>query len=177
MDFKLKFISLLLSYCFFIIVIIASVNAVIPEDEIPVFKPEEEVVKKINNTFTRNKNSVYDILENTTVDENQLNKSFNKNKDNLNKMGSKVSKDKTLRLQFASFQAKQKSIQISEELKQKFIKDSIKVNLMVKKVVVKNNQTFFRVISENSYSLKDAKSICRKLENIKIRCIIIKEKL
>ena len=41
--------------------------------------------------------------------------------------------DKTLRLQFASFQAKQKSIQISEELKQKFIKDSIKVNLMVKK--------------------------------------------
>ena len=88
MDFKLKFISLLLSYCFFIIVIIVSVNAVIPEDEIPVFKQEKEVVKKINNTFTRNKNSVYDILENTTVDENQLNKSFNKNKDNLNKMGS-----------------------------------------------------------------------------------------
>ena len=103
MDSKLKFISLLLSYCFFIIVIIASVNAVIPEEEIPVFKQEEEVVKKINNTFSRNKNSVYDILENTTVDENQLNKNFNKNKENLNKMGSKAIKDKTLRLQFASF--------------------------------------------------------------------------
>ncbi len=177
MDSKLKFISLLLSYCFFIIVIIASVNAVIPEEEIPVFKQEEEVVKKINNTFSRNKNSVYDILENTTVDENQLNKNFNKNKENLNKMGSKAIKDKTLRLQFASFQAKKKSIQVSEELKQKFIKDSIKVNLIIKKVIVKNNQTFFRVISENFYSLKDAKSICRKLENIKIRCIIIKENL
>ena len=126
MDSKLKFISLLLSYCFFIIVIIASVNAVIPEEEIPVFKQEEEVVKKINNTFSRNKNSVYDILENTTVDENQLNKNFNKNKDNLNKMGSKPLMIKLCVCNLHHFKQNKKSIQISEELKQKFIKDSIK---------------------------------------------------
>ena len=63
MDFKFKFFALFFSYSLFIVVIIISLNAVVPEDELPVLEQKKEMIKKVDNNFSRNRNSVYDILE------------------------------------------------------------------------------------------------------------------
>ena len=60
---KFKFLSLFISYSFFIGIIIISINAVVPDAELPVLEPKEILVEKIDNDFFRNKNSAYEILE------------------------------------------------------------------------------------------------------------------
>ena len=170
MDFKFKFFALFFSYSLFIVVIIISLNAVVPEDELPVLEQKKEMIKKVDNNFSRNRNSVYDILED--------NNHHPKNKSKIEeKKKNKKTNDKLFRLQFASFKEKQKSLEISKELKEKLIKDTIKINMIVKKVNLKNNQIFFRVLSENYYSYNEANDFCKKLEDIKVRCIIIKDEL
>ena len=79
-------------------------------------------------------------------------------------------------MQFSSFKEKRKSLEISKKLKQKFLNETMQINLIIKKVNLKNDQTFFRVLSENSYHINDAKDLCKKLEEIKIPCIIVKNK-
>ena len=53
----------MLSYVFFVFVIIISINAVVPEKDLKVLEPKEILVEKVNNNFLRDKNSVYEILE------------------------------------------------------------------------------------------------------------------
>ena len=60
---KFKLLSIILSYVFFIFVIIISINSVVPEKELQVLEPKEILVKKVENNFLRDKNSVYEILE------------------------------------------------------------------------------------------------------------------
>ena len=60
---RFKLLSILLSYVFFIFVIIISINAVVPEKDLQVLEPKEILVKKVDNNFSRDKNSVYEILE------------------------------------------------------------------------------------------------------------------
>lgn len=172
MDLKSKFIALFLSYSFFIIVIIISINAVVPEDDIPVLEQKEILIKKVDNKFSRDKSSVYDILE-------ENDKSIKKEKISENKLKTKSELKKKVgefRLQLSSFKEKQKSLEISKKLKQKFLNETMQINLIIKKVNLKNDQTFFRVLSENSYHINDAKDLCKKLEEIKIPCIIVKNK-
>ena len=171
MDFKSKFIALFFSYSLFIIIIIISINAVVPEDEIPVLEQKEILIKKVDNKFSRDKSSVYDILE-------KNDKSIKKDKISENKLKTKSELKKVggFRLQFSSFKEKQKSLEISKKLNQKFLNEKMPISLIVKKVNLKNDQTFFRVLSENSYSINDAKDLCKKLEEIKIPCIILKDK-
>ena len=52
-----------MSYVTIIVLIIVSYNAIVPEDEIPVFKNEKKLVKKVENNFKPNEDSIYDIIE------------------------------------------------------------------------------------------------------------------
>ena len=169
---RFKIFSIILSYVFFIFVIIISFNAVVPEEDLRVLEPKEILIKKIDNNFSRNKNSVYEILE---KDNHETDKSLESVKE---KSSAKIEKDgikrDNFRIQFASFREKQKSLQISSKLKEKMSKMSLGINLIVKEVKIKENQIFYRVISERKYPLGKANSECEKLKKNKIQCIIIK---
>ena len=169
---KFKLLSIILSYVFFIFVIIISINAVVPEKDLQVLEPKEILVKKINNNFLRDKNSVYEILE---KDNHEPDKRLESQEEKSNKKIIKngIKKD-NFRIQFASFREKQKSLEISSELKEKMSKMSIGINLIVKEVKIKENQTFYRVISESEYPFGKANSECAKLKKNQISCIIIK---
>ena len=167
-----KIFSIILSYVFFISVIIISINAVVPEKDLTVLKPKEILVKKIDNNFLRDKNSVYEILEKDNP-ESEKNIKSEEEISNIKIVKEEIRKD-DFRIQFASFREKQKSLQISNELKEKMSNMSLGINLIVKEVKIKENQTFYRVISESKYPFGKANSECEKLKKNKIQCIIIK---
>ena len=169
---RFKIFSIILSYVLFISVIIISINAVVPEKDLRVLEPKDILVKKIDNNFSRDKNSVYEILE---KDNNEFEKSLESEEEKSNiKIVKDGIKKEDFRIQFASFREKQKSLQISTQLKEKMSKMSLGMNLIVKEVKIKENQIFYRVISERKYQLGKANSECEKLKKNKIQCIIIK---
>ncbi len=169
---RFKIFSIILSYVFFIFVIVISFNAVVPEKDLRVLEQQEILVKKIDNNFSRDKNSVYEILEKDNDESEKIVKSEEK------KSSAKIEKDEikkdNFRIQFASFREKQRSLQISTKLKEKMSNMSFGINLIVKEVKIKENQIFYRVISERKYPLGKANSECEKLKKNKIQCIIIK---
>ena len=169
---RFKLLSILLSYVFFIFVIIISINAVVPEKDLRVLEPKEILVKKVDNNFLRDKNSVYEILEKDNHEPEKRLES-EEEKSNLEIIKNGIKKD-NFRIQFASFRKKQKSLETSSELKEKMSKMSIGINLIVKEVKIKENQTFYRVISESEYPFGKANSEFEKLRKNKIQCIIIK---
>ena len=169
---RFKILSVTLSYIFFISVIIISINAVVPEKNLKLLEPKEVLVKKVDNNFSRDKNSVYEILE---KDNHESEKSVELKEERTNiKIVKDGIKKNDFRIQFASFREKQKSLQISSQLKEKMSKMSIGINLIVKEVKIKGNQTFYRVISESKYPFGKANSECAKFKKNKIQCIIIK---
>ena len=169
---RFKLFSIIASYFFFIFVIIISINAVVPEKDLQVLEPKEILVKKVDNNFSRDKNSVYEILEKDNLEpKKKLESEEEKSNTQIIKNG--IKKD-NFRIQFASFREKQKSLEISSELKKKMSKMSIGINLIVKEVKIKENQTFYRVISESEYPYGKANSECAKFKKNKIPCIIIK---
>ena len=169
---RFKIFSIILSYVFFIFVIVISFNAVVPEKDLRVLEQQEILVKKIDNNFSRDKNSVYEILEKDNDESEKIVESEEK------KSSAKIEKDEikkdNFRIQFASFREKQRSLQISTKLKEKMSNMSFGINLIVKEVKIKENQIFYRVISERKYPLGKANSECEKLKKNKIQCIIIK---
>ena len=169
---RFKIFSIILSYVFFIFVIMISFNAVVPEKDLRVLEQQEILVKKIDNNFSRDKNSVYEILEKDNDESEKIVESEEK------KSSAKIEKDEikkdNFRIQFASFREKQRSLQISTKLKEKMSNMSFGINLIVKEVKIKENQIFYRVISERKYPLGKANSECEKLKKNKIQCIIIK---
>ncbi len=165
---NLKYIFLISSYSFFIITIIISINAVVPEEELPVLEQKNELIIKLENNFSRNKNSVYEILENN--DEEFV----NKKKEN-NEILSNKNPNQKFRLQFASFKEKRKSIETSHLIKDQLLSFPMDINLFVKKVAINDNQTFYRVVSENKYSFDKALSECQRLKKNKVQCIVIKD--
>ena len=70
---RFKIFSIILSYVFVISVIIISINAGVPEKDLRLLEPKDIWVKKIDNNFSRNNNSVYEILE---KDNNECEKSL-----------------------------------------------------------------------------------------------------
>ncbi len=169
---RFKFLSLILSYSLFIFVIIISVNAVVPEKDLQVLESDEILVKKIDNYFSRDKNSVYEILENDNH-KSELSKESEEEKPNIKILNDGNKKD-NFRIQFASFREKQKSMEISDQLREKMAKMSLGISLIVKEVKIKENQIFYRVISKSKYPYGKANSECKKLKKNKIQCIIIK---
>ena len=169
---RFKILSIILSYAFFISVIIISINAVVPEKDLRVLEPKEILVEKINNNFSRDKNSVYEILEKDNHDSEKIVES-EEERSNI-KIVQDGTKKEDFRIQFASFRERQKSIQISNQLKKKMSSMSLEINLIVKEVKIKKNQIFYIVMSEKKYSLRNANNECEKLKKNKIQCIIIK---
>ena len=169
---RFKFLSVILTYVFFIFVIIISINAVVPEKDLQVLKPEQIYVKKIDNYFSRDENSVYEILEKDNRKSQKIIES-EKREQNIKTNNNENNKD-NFRIQFASFQEKQKSMEISNQLREKIAKMSLGISLIVKEVKIKENQIFYRVISESKYPYGKANSECKKLKKNKIQCIIIK---
>ena len=169
---RFKLLSIILSYVFFAFVIVISINAVVPEKDLRVLEPKEILVKRIDNDFLRDKNSVYEILERDNH-ESEKGLESEEEKTNIKITKNEIKKD-NFRIQFASFRKKQKSLEISSELKEKMSKMSIGINLIVKEVKIKGNQTFYRVISESKYPFGKANSECTKFKKNKIPCIIIK---
>ena len=119
---RFKLLSILLSYVFFIFVIIISINTVVPEKNLEVLEPKEILVKKVDNNFLRDKNSVYEILE---KDNHEPEKNLESEEEISNKkiIKNEIKKD-NFRIQFASFKEKQKSLEISSKLKEEMSKMS-----------------------------------------------------
>ena len=167
-----KYSFVFFTYLILIILIILSYIAIVPEEDIPVLRNDKEIFKVIENKFIENENSVYEILEKKNQKngiENIIEKEvFSESLEKENQVKGHF------RIQFASFRERQKSIQISNQLKEKMSKMSLEINLIVKEVKIKENQTFYRVISESEYPYGKANSECAKFKKNKIQCIIIK---
>ena len=167
-----KFLFIFLIYLSFIFLIVLTFNAVNQDEELMIIEEKKELIKKIENNFTRNENSVYEILE------NKLKKPLPKN-ENQSKTDNSVTSDLgsyngNYLVQFASFKDKRKSDKTSEELTKKFQKLSVNVNLKVKKVILNNDQIFFRVISKSKFTYPTAVNLKNSLKNLNIDCIIVK---
>ena len=122
---KIKFLTISLSYFFFIFLIIICVNAVVPEEDLITLDQKEKLIEKVENTFSRNKNSVYEILEKNEkiLDKKKiLNEIDSINEEDLKKKKKLENISNDFRLQFASFKLKEKSLDESKKLKKKIIK-------------------------------------------------------
>lgn len=176
---KIKLTLSILSYSFFTFIIIICVNAVVPEKNLPILEQKSELVQEVENEFSRNKNSVYEILESNEQSKiNNILSQSSSDKDTANSVSENTNspKDQIFKLQFASFRDKKKSINVSSNLQKKLFKVSSSIELIVKEVDISKEQTFFRVLSKNNYSFKNANNECNKLLERKIKCIIIKDK-
>lgn len=170
---RLIFILISLIYSSFILLIIISFNAVNQDDKLIIIEEKKELIQKVDNNFTRNENSVYEILENKK-NKNSLKKDEDLSKDESFIIPDLKGTEGVYYLQFASFKNKKKSDKILEELTKKFKKLSIAVKLEIKKVNIKNNQTFFRVISKSKLNYPNALNLNKSLKDLKIDCIIVK---
>ena len=180
---KIKLIILISSYVLFVFCILVSVNAVVPEKNLPVFELESTIIENVDNEFARNKNSVYEILEKKNPSTSVARLSDTKSEkqvENVEKIvdGNKIlveKKDKEFKIQLASFKNEQKSLNVSKSLQKKISKTSSEIILIVKKVDIPNKQTFFRVLTKTNYSFETANNKCNKLKENKIDCIVIKD--
>ena len=170
---KFKYLILITSYSFFAFLIIVAINAVVPDQDTPIFEEKQMLIKKIDNNFQRDKNSVYEILENNFGNlekekEEESAKPANEVKKSLN------SKE-TYRLQFASFKKEQKSVKIAKQLQDEFDKYNVKIEVTTKEVMIQGNQIFYRILSKEFFSFNQAKDACKIAKKNKINCIIIRE--
>ena len=62
MNKRIKILLLSLSYLFFIFVLFISFNAVIPDKNLPIIETKKPMIKKIENEFINDKDSIYEIL-------------------------------------------------------------------------------------------------------------------
>ncbi len=62
MNKKIKILVLSFSYLFFIFVLFISFNAVIPVKNLPIIETKKPMIKKIENEFINDKDSIYEIL-------------------------------------------------------------------------------------------------------------------
>ena len=69
-----------------------------------------------------------------------------------------------------------KKVKTSEKiLKNSFFKKQ-KINLDIKKINLKNNKTYYRIVTASFFStLKEANSHCEIFKKKKINCIVIKD--
>ena len=170
---RLIFILISLIYSSSILLIIISFNAVNQDEKLIIIEEKKELIQKVDNNFTRNENSVYEILENKK-NKNSLKKDEDPSKDESLIIPDLKSTEGVYYLQFASFKNKKKSDKILEELTKKFKKLSITIKLEIKKVNIMNNQTFFRVISKSKLNYRNALNLNKSLKDLKIDCIIVK---
>ena len=167
---KLKYSLILLSYLILVFLIILSYVSIIPDTEITILESSEPLIEKTNNVLNDDKNTVYEILEK----ENNKPKTLEDIIENeiKTRIVDKPVNKKKFKIQVASFREKKKSLEISEILKNKF-SNNLKLNFDIKKITLKNDEIFYRIISQNNYSLIEAKELCRKIIKNKNQCLIV----
>ena len=177
-DIKIKYSLIALSYLFLIFLIIISYVSIIPEDDVPILENEAKLIKEEKNNFSNNKNTVYEILEKKEksiedIIEKELGNKQEANleiqKSNTNKI---VNTKKKFRIQVASFKEKKKSLEVSKKLEKEFSSEQL-IKFEVKQIVLKNNDIFFRVVNDETLTLEDAKTLCKKILDKKYQCLIV----
>ena len=175
-DIKIKFS--LIGYLFLIFLIIISYLSIIPEEDVPILENAAKLIKEEKNNFSNNKNTVYEILEKKEksiedIIEKELGNKQEANleikKSNSNKV---VNTKKKFRIQVASFKEKKKSLEVSKKLEKEFSSEQL-IKFEVKQIVLKNNDIFFRVVNDETLTLEDAKTLCKKILDKKYQCLIV----
>ena len=172
-NFKLKFSIIFLSYLILIALIILSYISIVPNENLIILENQKSIIKKVENQFQSNEEGIYQILE----------KDKPKNIDDLieEKLEEKdeiisLNEKKEYRLQLASFRNYKKSEKVSKQIIQNDFFKKNKINLKIKKINLEKNNTYFRVVSENVFSFREANSNCKILKKNKINCIVLKDK-
>ena len=177
-DIKIKYSLIALSYLFLIFLIIISYVSIIPEEDVPILENAAKLIKEEKNIFSNNKNTVYEILEKKEksiedIIEKELGNKQEANleiqKSNTNKV---VNTKKKFRIQVASFKEKKKSLEVSKKLEKEFSSEQ-SIKFEVKQIVLKNNDIFFRVVNDETLTLEDAKTLCKKILDKKYQCLIV----
>ena len=177
-DIKIKYSLIALSYLFLIFLIIISYVSIIPEEDVPILENAAKLIKEEKNIFSNNKNTVYEILEKKEksiedIIEKELGNKQEANleikKSNSNKV---VNTKKKFRIQVASFKEKKKSLEVSKKLEKEFSSEQ-SIKFEVKQIVLKNNDIFFRVVNDETLTLEDAKTLCKKILDKKYQCLIV----
>ena len=175
---KIKYSLIALSYLFLIFLIIISYVSIIPEEDVPILENAAKLIKEEKNNFSNNKNTVYEILEKKEksiedIIEKELGNKQEANleikKSNSNKV---VNTKKKFRIQVASFKEKKKSLEVSKKLEKEFSSEQL-IKFEVKQIVLKNKDIFFRVVNDETLTLEDAKTLCKKILDKKYQCLIV----
>ena len=171
-NFKLKVSIIFFSYFILIALIILSYISIVPNEELIILENQRSIIKKVENNFQNNEEGIYQILE----------KDKPKNIDELieEKLEEKdqslsLNEKKEYRLQLASFRNYKKSEKISKQIIQNDFFKKNKINLKIKEFNLEKNNTYFRVVSENVFSYREANSNCKILKKNKINCIVLKD--
>ncbi|MAR63611.1 MAG: hypothetical protein CMP43_01255 [Rickettsiales bacterium] len=171
-NFKLKVSIIFFSYVILIALIILSYISIVPNEELIILENQRSIIKKVENNFQNNEEGIYQILE----------KDKPKNIDELieEKLEEKdqslsLNEKKEYRLQLASFRNYKKSEKISKQIIQNDFFKKNKINLKIKEFNLEKNNTYFRVVSENVFSYREANSNCKILKKNKINCIVLKD--
>ena len=171
-NFKLKVSIIFFSYLILIALIILSYISIVPNEELIILENQSSIIKKVENNFQNNEEGIYQILE----------KDKPKNIDELieEKLEEKeqsfsLNEKKEYRLQLASFRNYKKSEKISKQIIQNDFFKKNKINLKIKEFNLEKNNTYFRVVSENVFSYREANSNCKILKKNKINCIVLKD--
>ena len=182
-DIKIKYSLIALSYLFLIFLIIISYVSIIPEDDVPILENAAKLIKEEKNNFSNNKNTVYEILEKKEksiedIIEKELENNQKTNLDNKFEKIETVNSNKVenpkkkFRIQVASFKEKKKRLEVSKKLEKEFSSEKF-IKFEVRQIVLKNNDTFFRVINDVTLTLEDAKTLCKKILDKKYQCLIV----
>ena len=146
--------------------------SIVPNEELIILENQRSIIKKVENNFQNNEEGIYQILE----------KDKPKNIDELieEKLEEKdqslsLNEKKEYRLQLASFRNYKKSEKISKQIIQNDFFKKNKINLKIKEFNLEENNTYFRVVSENIFSYREANSNCKILKKNKINCIVLKD--
>lgn len=165
--------------------VVFSFNAVIPEPDLKVIKAEVPFIEKIENNFTNNENSVYQILKEKKDDDNFSKKKPIKKKYDSELIANKIESlqrkdkknsdttDKKFKVQFMSLKDKKKSQEASQKLKKKLDNDKFNFNLIIKEIKI-DGEVYFRVLSEKSFSFQRSKQLCEKLKKKMYKCLVVK---
>ena len=183
MNKKIKILVLSLSYLFFIFVLSISFNAVIPVKNLPIIETKKPMIKKIENKFTNDKDSIYEILRddskvnNERVEHDLKKKKYEKealvNKiEVLSKKGDDGLENK-YSVQFMSLNSSDKSLLASNRLEKKLKDDNFDLKLIVKPKLIEGKK-FFRVLTDKSFSFNSGKLLCESLKKKNYNCILIK---
>ncbi len=174
---KIKIIAVTFSYLFLVFLIFLSYNLIVPQDEIPEISNNFDLVKEIVNDYRPNEDSVYEIIEKKDINE-IVNKKAEKNLEEIpeNKnLNESVNKGKKYRIQLASFKNEKKSRNVAIKLQKHLSELLDNSELEIKKFNHSSNEIFYRILSSKVFSHKKAKNICKKINEKKIDCIIIRD--